>query len=602
MEISTKGEASNHSLAHNMAAVDVAQNSRSEMCGSNIDANDEKPLGRLAVSVSEGEKNAMLNSTKITIHSSSNGSLKRDLNAQVMLVSGEENLNCQSEDSGPVKRPRLDKRISSLENELDNSTSIPSRTGSPTPIVNGDIKGDSRNKLMDKLLDRDLHLPLNGVCGIDTSELDLLASDGERLSSSKASSPDLFGSETNSDFGKYLEESDTDTGLFSDVLQGDLRIDPMENGTEGNHPVTPKMPAFSAGSYNDSITNEKGVASGTTEQQGKIPIPPSVRPEPQRPHEGALLGQYNATVNRNAVAVNAAWSSTNTVTQGSKAGYGPQRFAPDVQQKLSVTPQQGNLSLHAGNRSHIENKRGMEPQGIAVQKTAFQHQNIQTNTQQVIAIRNASALPAPQIPSTVNCMVPGIRGSGMQHPSSAPPPYPGGQQIPAVQTRVNADGSRGMQPPVWSPSGVQQMQVPVAQHAGSRTQPGSQKVNPAGFQTGSLHSSMPASQVPAGPQNVSGWQAQYPDVRSHSTPTQGTATYDGSSTSQGRQPSASTPPPYPHPPLHPAGKNVMPSPGTMAGSLEFATTPPGQGKQPDATGPQVVSLKPYRCRWAACFR
>ena len=563
--------------------VDLAQNSRSEMCGSNIDANVEKPLGRLAASVSEGEKNAMLNSTKITIHSSSNGSLKRDLNAQVMHVSGEENLNCQSDDCGPVKRPRLDKRISSLENELDNSSSIPSRTGSPTPIVNGDIKGDSGNKLMDKLLDKDLHLPLNGVCGIDASELDLLASDGERLSSSKASSPDLFGSETNSDFGKYLEESDTDTGLFSDVLQGDLRIDPMENGTEGNHPVTPKIPAFSAGSYSDSIPNEKGVASGTTEQQGKIPIPPSVRPEPQRPHEGALLGQYNATVNRNPVAVSAAWSSTNTVTQGSKAGYGPQRFAPDVQQKMSVSPQYVNLSLHAGNRSLVENKRGIEPQGIIVQKPAFQHQNIQTNTQQVIPIRNTSALHSS-----------GLSQNAL--PSSAPPPYPVGQQIPAVQTRVNDDVGKGIQPHMWSPSGVQQTQVPVAQYAGSRTQPGSQKVNPASFQAGSPHSSMPASQVLAGPQNVSGWQAQ--DVRSHSTPTQGAAT----STPQSRQPSASTPPPYPHPSLPPAGKNIMPSPGTMAGSLEFAATPPGQGKKSDATGPQVVSLRPYRCRWATCVR
>lgn len=601
-----------------MDQVEIVQNSRGEMCRLNIDGNVEKPLGRLARTVTEGEKNAVLNSTKTTLHPSSNGGLKRDLNAHMMHASSEENLNCQrdsvSGDCGAAKRPRLDKRMSSLENELDNSSSIPSRTGSPTPLVNGDIKGDSRNKLMDKLLDKDLHLPLNGICGIDTSELDLLASDGERLSSSKASSPDLFGSETNSDFGKYLEESDTDTGLFSDVLQGDLRIDPMENGTDGSHPVTSKMPAFSAAPYNDSgsIPYEKGVASGIAEQQGKIPIPPSVRPDPQRPHEGAVPSQYNAPVNRNSVPVNAAWNSTNTVSQGSKAGYGFQRFAPDVQQKMPLQPQQGNLPAHVGNRMQVENKRRVEPQGPAMQKPVFQHQSIQANPQQVVTVQGTSAihpsglpqnsLPGAQIPSAVNSMVPGIQGSGIQQPLPAPPPYPGGEQMPAIKTslpRVNADPSRGVQPAVWSPSTVQQQQVSVAQHAGLRTQ---QRVGPAGFQAGLQQNSMPGSQVPSGPQNIPSWQAQYPDIGTQSAPTPSAAVFDVASVSQGRQASPTMPAQYQHPSLPPAAKNVMPTAVALAGSSEFASTPLVQPSEADSAVPPVVSFRPYRCWWATCYR
>ena len=586
------------------------------MCRLNIDGNVGKPLGRLPLAVTEGDKNAMLNSTKTTFHSSSNGGLKRDLNAHVMHDSNEENLNCQREsvsgECGTVKRPRLDKRMSSLENELDNSSSIPSRTGSPTPLVNGDIKGDSRNKLMDKLLDKDLHLPLNGICGIDTSELDLLASDGERLSSSKASSPDLFGSETNSDFGKYLEESDTDTGLFSDVLQGDLRIDPMENGTEGSHPVTSRMPAFSAAPYNGSgsIPYEKGVTSGVAEQQGKIPIPSSVRPDAQRLHEGATPSQYTA-VNRNLVPVNTAWNSTNTVSQGTKAGYSFQRFAPDVQQKISIPPQQGNVPPHVGNRLQVENKRRMEPQGTALQKPVFQHQNTQANPQQVVTVQGATAmhpsglpqksLPGAQIPVAVNSMVPGIEGSGVQQPLPTLPPYPGGEQMPAIKIpipRVNAEQNRGVQPTVWSPSGVQQQQqVSVAQHAGLRTQ---QKVGPAGFQAGLQHNSMPGSQISSGPQNVSGWQ--YPDVRTQSVPTSGAAAFDGASPSQGRHPSPTMSPQYRHPALPPAGKNAMPTPVAVVSSSEFPSTPLRQANEPDSTVPPVLSFRPYRCRWSTCYR
>ena len=472
-----------HDVATNQG--NIAQNHRSEMLGLHVE-NVEKPLGSLPATVTEGEKHALLNPPKTTFHPSSNGSLKRDLNTDTMHDAIEGNLNSQRDsltgDCGPVKRPRLDKTMPSLENELDNLSSIPSRTGSPTPLVNGDIKGDPRNKLMDKLLDKDLRLPLNGVCGIDTSELDLLASDGERLSSSKASSPDLFGSETNSDFGKYLEESDTDTGLFSEVLQGDLRIDPMENGTEGTHPVLPsKIPAFTGGPYNGSgsIPSEKGAPSVIIEQQGKIPFPPAVRLDPQRLDEGVMPGQHSATVNRNAVAVNAMWDSTNTVSQVPKAGYGQQRFAPEVQQKMPAYLQQGNLLPHVGSRSPIQNKESMDPQvsTLAMQKHGFQHQNVQSNTQQVITAQD-SAMHPPTVPQNtlagphrtgiVNSMAHGVHGAGTQ-----PPSFQGVQQMPSIQTplsRVNSDPIRGMQPPVWAQSGAQQQQVPIAHNTDAGSQ------------------------------------------------------------------------------------------------------------------------------------
>lgn len=117
------------------------------------------------------------------------------------------------------KRARLD----------DNNDNDIVDTTLDEPMVNGDIRNDPRNKLMDKLLGKDLHMP-NGVCDINSTDLDLIAPAGERLSSSnsKTSSPDIFDSENNSDFGKYLEESETDTGLFSDVILGDLRIDSVD--------------------------------------------------------------------------------------------------------------------------------------------------------------------------------------------------------------------------------------------------------------------------------------------------------------------------------------------------------------------------------------
>ena len=657
-EISTKGNATNNSasthharLAHDIATnqqINVSVNkslpgstlvnSRGEICQPSIGEHFEQPSGRQ--SLNEGEKNSLQNTPKTTLHPSSNGTLKRDLNAQTTLeskisTSNEGNLNGRrdsvSEECGPAKRPRLDNRMSSLENELDNSSSIPSRTGSPTPLVNGDIKGDPRNKLMDKLLDKDLHLPLNGVCGIDASELDLLASDGERLSSSKASSPDLFGSETNSDFGKYLEESDTDTGLFSDVLQGDLRIDPMENGTEGTHPMSSRIPTFPGGSFNEggNTSNEKGISGGVAEQQGKIPIPPAVRPDP-------LPVQYNVTAGRQPVAVNAAWNSTNNVTQVSKAGFG-QRLGPEVQQKMPFYPQQGNLPPNIGNRSqmhdvNMENKRQVDlrASSVTVQKPAVpSHQNVQSSPQQMITAHISlptmhqsgapkNILPRPQGPDFVNSMVPGSQGAGLQQSLPASPPFPGGQQMSSAQTslpRMNAGMQSG-----WAQGGLQQQQVPLAQHAGSRTQPVPQKAGPAGFQAGMRPNLPPGSQASsgtAGPQSTSlssGWQPQmqqppksvnaYPDIRTQGVSNPGAAMYEAASGPQNRQPPVATQ--YQHPTLPPGGKNVVQNPVVSmpvnpSGSQEYPSTPPAQGAHlVESAVP--VSFKPYRCRWSTCYR
>jgi len=590
--------------------------SRGDMCSSSIDGHSEQPMARLPLN--EAERNSLQIAHKTTLHPSSNGTLKRDFNEQMthginMSASNEGNLNGQrdsvSEGCGPAKRARM----SSLENELDNSSSIPSRTGSPTPLVNGDIKGDTRNKLMDKLLDKDLHLPLNGVCGIDASELDLLASDGERLSSSKASSPDLFGSETNSDFGKYLEESDTDTGLFSDVLQGDLRIDPMENGTEETHPLPTNMPTFPSGSYSEgeNTSTEKIITAGVAEQQGKIPIPAAGRPDP-------LPGQYSAMAGRQPVAVNTAWNSTNNVAQVSKAGFG-QRFGAEVQQKMAFYPQQGNLPQTVGNKSQMQNvsMENKRPQAssVVVQKPAIPpNQNILPGPQQLIAPHDSSSaihptavtkniLPRPQGPDFVNSMSPGSQGAGIPQSLPVSSPFLAGQQMPTVETslpRVSVGAHLG-----WAQSGVQQQQV-------ARTQPAPQKIAPAGFQAGMRHNVPPGSQVgPQGSQNVSlpsGWQqpqqksvTAYPDVRTQSVATPGSTLYEPSSAPHNRQPPVATQ--YPHPALASAGKNVVQSPAVSNGSQEFPSVLAAQGSHlVDSAVPQLASFKPYRCRWASCYR
>lgn len=577
-----------------LSSGNASVNTGDEICRSNIDEHFDQSLERMPLN--QGEKNSLQSIPKSTLYPSSNGSLKRDLNINATYgsrtsASNEENLNGQrdnaSDEFGQVKRPRLDSRMSSLENELENSSSIPSRTGSPTPLVNGDIKADPRNKLIDKLLDKDLHLPLNGVCGIDSSDIDLLASDGERLSSSKASSPDLFGSETNSDFGKYLEESDTDTGLFSDVLQGDLRIDPMENGTEGTHQTASKMPNFPVGTCNEGaiVSSDKGIPAGATQQQGKIPIPPTVRPDP-------VPGQCNATVNRLSLTGNSLWNSTNNVNLESKTG----------------------LSLSSAS--------------VNVQKVTFPHQNNQPSSQQMVVTHDSSfiqpfttpknILPRPQGPDIVNSKAPVSQGLGIQQPLMAPS-FHGGQQMAADQTalpRGNVAPSRGM-PPGWAPSGVQHQQLPVAPHAARRVQPaaaiGFQVASPVGTPLVPQGATVPPGSLSLG--LSPGWQPQlqqqqksvtvHPDVTTQGVATPGAAIHEATSTSQSRPPTS--PMQFQHPAMPPAVKNVVQNPVgsllvTPTAPQVFAPTSPAHVSQAEFSAPQMVSFKPFRCRWTTCYR
>ena len=128
--------------------------------------------------------------------------------------------------TSPTKKPRLDTKLPSLDSDILDSPTDIRRSDSPSSLVNGDIRLDSKNRFMDKLLGKDLHLPLNGVCGIDASDLDVGISSEEDPLSSRKSSPDIFDSCNNSDFDQFLE----DNALFGDVLTGDLRVD-SDNST-----------------------------------------------------------------------------------------------------------------------------------------------------------------------------------------------------------------------------------------------------------------------------------------------------------------------------------------------------------------------------------
>lgn len=590
-EISSDGKTLKNSTSR--AAQDVTRdhNSLEKICPPNIVEIVERPLERLP---HREQRDAVVNSPKTTFPRSINCSLKRDLNSQTVLDSSGENVKCQKDMDacGPMKRPKLEKSISSLENELDNSSLTPSRNVSPTPLVNGDIKGDVKNKLVDKLLDKDLHLPINGVCGVDNSELDLLASDGERLSSSKASSPDLFGSETNSDFGKYLEESETDTGLFSDILQGDFRIDLIENGTEGTHSLASKGRAVSAVPHIDG-----GVVPN--EQQAKVPISPSIRPEPQRPNAGDLPGQYNAVMSRNPDAVNVAWSSTITVTQGPKFGYVHQKVVPDSQQKPTEHLQHGNQSA---NGTNVNNRRGMDSQGSSQHQAVFQHQ---PNRQQGISVQVSSPLrlpgvqqniiPGPQISGVLNNTVSMTRGSGTQQLSTAlptaPPPYPGGQQTPSVQTSlagISAIVSRDMQAASWPQSSISQ---PLQHRSGA-----------SGVQGGLQQNSLQGSHGPLGSPSVSGWEAQSPDVGAHHISNADVTLCNSTGIAHDRQPASAMPSQYRQSPVPSVGKDAVPMPGPFLSLPEVVPSTPRHVNQADSTVPQVISFRPFRCRWTACCR
>ena len=182
----------------------------------------------------------------------------------------------------------------------------------------------------------------------------------------------------------------------------------MENGTEGTHQASSKMPSFPVGTY-----NEGGIPAGVTHQQGKVPIPPTVRPDP-------VPVQYNATVNRTPLAGNSPWNSTNNVNLESNAGF------------------------------------SLPSASVNIQKATFPHQNNQPNSQQIIVARDSSSvqpstttttksiLPRPQGPDIVNSKASVSLGLGIQQPLMTSS-FHGGQQMAPGQTTLPR---RGM-PPGW---------------------------------------------------------------------------------------------------------------------------------------------------------
>ncbi|XP_031562325.1 AT-rich interactive domain-containing protein 2-like [Actinia tenebrosa] len=275
------------------------------------------------------QKNKMNHQTASSIPNLNNipehqGTTKRDfksrqsnenLNSEGLVTPDQVDHNGHDSCLSDPKRIRLDG--TNVTNNIEDSSSLDCTTDEPSGLVNGDVRNDSRNKLMDKLLGKDLHMPLNGVCDINSSDLDLMATEGERLSgsNSKASSPDIFDSENNSDFGKYLEESDTDTGLFSDVILGDLRLDSVEtdpksktNEQHKNIPSLPdlgylavaqelrnpsSLPSKLPSSIDVPVAFSKGAQNSLPE---KVPITAvsAIRPQQQRapgPNE-IVLGRY----------------------------------------------------------------------------------------------------------------------------------------------------------------------------------------------------------------------------------------------------------------------------------------------------------------------
>ena len=536
-----------------------------------------------------------------------------------------------SEHCVALKRPRLDSRVPSLENDLESSSSLPCRTGSPTTLVNGDIKGDPRNKLMDKLLDKDLHIPLNGVCNIDPSELDLMASDGERLSSSKASSPDLFDSETNSDFGKYLEESDTDTGLFSDVLQGDLRIDPMENGTKGQDSEehksvlkSPPVPSLHGVPFdeNPNASHEKGTTAATA-VQGRVPISPVIAAETKLLHGGALTSHNSVLVNKYPTpaqppgqdTLNLAWKSGDTISLGSKHVY-PQSYANQVHPKIAPHPPNLYNKTQSPQNSTLENPRRDNRSSLALrtQQTSFPIQNVSPDSQQIVTTHPSGVLqnisPTTHHTSVANSsMVAGVQGLNTACPSiTSPPPFRGSRQMQLAQTSSpvvqpvgvpeNMSFVRGAE----SSDGSRSVSIQGQYGGPGRTEVGMQKANSSGMGPQSAngvqyHQSRPPQQPP----NL------YPDIRTRSIVTPDASTFEGTAVSQSRQPAAAVLSHCPQPSSSPAKGMVpapiepMPSGGTR--SEDVRSTHPSLGNPADAATGQVDSPSGlYKCRWATCFR
>lgn len=292
------------------------------------------------------------------------------------------------------KRIRLDE-TNSTSNNIGDSSSLHCTTDEPSGLVNGDIRNDSRNKLMDKLLGKDLHMPLNGVCDINSSELDLMGTEGERLSgsNSKASSPDFFDSENNSDFGKYLEESDTDTGLFSDVILGDLRLDTVETDPKSKsneqHKNIPSLPDLGYHAVAQELRNPTSLPSKPPTSDApvgfskgaqnslpdKVPITavPIIRPQQQRapgPNE-IVLGRYGNQSSWNGPAHPPFPPSYQSSVQNSNT---PQNIRQTGQQQLNAILEHRTKALVTPRMPVTdtqENRQQLAPQ----QQTTFSKPN-----------------------------------------------------------------------------------------------------------------------------------------------------------------------------------------------------------------------------------
>ena len=242
----------------------------------------------------------------------------------------------------PTKKPRLDTKLPSLDSDILDSPTDHRHSDSPSSLVNGDIRLDSKNRFMDKLLGKDLHLPLNGVCGIDASDLDVgISSEEDPLSSCK-SSPDLFDSCNNSDFDRFLE----DNALFGDVLTGDLRVDSGDSTTKTEmsleHSNSPSMQenGLTRNSVSGPVTaNTRTVPFMDNTSTAGLQIPNAVVPE---------KGQVQpSSVNRTVVP------SFNETVTNSRFNT-PQQIAPNPVQRLS-NPTHNPPMYSQMNGGHVSN-------------------------------------------------------------------------------------------------------------------------------------------------------------------------------------------------------------------------------------------------------
>jgi hypothetical protein len=373
-----------------------------------------------------------------------------NLNSEGLITTDQVDHNGHDSCLTDSKRIRLDETNVTPNNLVDSST-LHCTTDEPSALVNGDIRNDSRNKLMDKLLGKDLHMPLNGVCDISATDLDLMETEGgERLSgsNSKTSSPDLFDSENNSDFGKYLEESDTDTGLFSDVILGDLRIDSVETEPKvkvnepqkgilslpdlGYHAVAQELRnpiSLPARAPSNDVSFGKGPQNSFPD---KVPITAvsTVRPQQQRapgPNE-IVLGRYGNQTDgfqgRPQLTIHDGRSSTSW--NGSVRPSYPPNYYSTVQTPSNSTP--GNIRTPGQQQLNAILEHRTKALATPRMPVTQPQENRQPFTPQQQAFSKPNETPTTGVPGTHP--IPGCPGVPMSTSTSSTAPVDGGAQMP----------------------------------------------------------------------------------------------------------------------------------------------------------------------------